>query len=416
MKIGVIGAGLGGLLAAASLGKAGHDIEIFERLPYHGGRFTNIDYKGFRLSTGALHVVPHGPGGPLGTMLKRLGANVSIVPTNPPGLFRIKGKDYTHNELPGLFGTWNKVKLLKVMADLKYSNGGDESYLEWVSKRVSHHMAFGLADSFCRWSLSLDADEVSSREIVAITRNVHRYGGPGIPIGGCKSVSDSLESLITAAGGTIKYSTPVEEIHVEDGRVRGISTKAGEHTFDVVISDIGPKATIELCKNTDFPKEYTEFVSSSKSANGIKMSFALDSPLIGQTCCIFTPEAERVGGLVELTHTDPGFAPKGRHLLMSHQKLIGNNVEKEIEQGIEDIKDAFPGFEKHSKLLMVQSYKNHWPVNRTTSGMHIPPETPVHGLYNVGDGIKPLGLMETEGVAGGVELMLERFNKDFQGV
>ncbi len=416
MKIGVIGAGLGGLLAAASLGKAGHTVEIFERLPYHGGRFTNIDYKGFRLSTGALHIVPHGPGGPLGTMLKRLGAKVSIVPTTPPGLFRIKGRNYTHRELPELFGTWNKVKLLKIMADLKYSNGGDESYLEWVSKRVSHHMVFGLAHSFTRWSLSLDADEVSSREIVAITKNVHRYGGPGIPIGGCKAVVDALGSVIGASGGNIRYSTPVEEIHVEDGCVSGISTSTGEHVFDCVISDIGPKATLGLCKKEDFPKEYAGLVSGSKSSNGIKMSFSLDAPLIGGTYCLFTPEAERVGGVVELTHIDPGFAPDGRHLLMSHQKLIGNNVEKEIAQGIEDLKNALPGFDKHADLLMVQSYRNHWPVNRAATGIHIPPETPIKGLYNVGDGVKPLGLMETEGVAGGVELMLERFNKDFQGV
>jgi hypothetical protein len=48
--------------------------------------------------------------------------------------------------------------------------------------------------------------------------------------------------------------------------------------------------------------------------------------------------------------------------------------------------------------------------------MHIGPETEVSGLYNVGDGIKPEGFMETEGVAAGVDLMLEKFNKELRGV
>ncbi len=57
---------------------------------------------------------------------------------------------------------------------------------------------------------------------------------------------------------------------------------------------------------------------------------------------------------------------------------------------------------------MVQSYRDHWPVNRVASGTHIGPETPLKGLFNVGDGVKPRGLMETEGVAGGVEEMLRK--------
>src|SRR3990172_323893 len=137
MRIGVIGAGLGGLLSGLALARQRHKVTVFERLPYHGGRFTNIDYKGYQLSTGALHLIPHGATGPLGTMLKRLGVNVPIVRTNPPGLFRFGGRDYTHKDLQDLFGSWNKVKLVKLTADLRFSNAGGESYLEWGRKRIT---------------------------------------------------------------------------------------------------------------------------------------------------------------------------------------------------------------------------------------------------------------------------------------
>ena len=65
MKIGIVGAGLGGLLTGALLSNK-HDVVVFEKLPFLGGRFTNLEYEGFQLTTGALHMIPHGNDGYLG--------------------------------------------------------------------------------------------------------------------------------------------------------------------------------------------------------------------------------------------------------------------------------------------------------------------------------------------------------------
>lgn len=411
MKVGVIGAGLGGLLAGTSLQKDGHEVVVFERLPYLGGRFTNIEYEGYQLSTGALHLIPHGATGPLGGMLKKLGVNVNIVRTSPAGLFRFDGKNYTHNQLPDLFGSWNKIKLLKLTSDLRYSKGGDEPYIEWVKKRISHKKVIDLANSFCRWALSLDAHEVSSRELVSITRNIDKYGSAGVPIGGCKAVTRGLADVFLENGGVIKLEEDVKEIVVHDGKAKGITTAEGDHDFDLVISNIGPKGTAALCPKESFSKEYLDLLSGTVSSNGIKISFSSDKPLVGSTCTLFTPEAELVGGLVELSHIDPSLSPEGRYLLMSHQKSYGGDIEKEIEKGIEDLRMQFPDFDEHCKVIMVQSYRDHWPVNRTASGTHLNPETEVKGLYNVGDGIKPEGFMETDGIAAGVNQALEKINK-----
>ena len=90
MKIGIVGAGLGGLLAGALLSKdKENDITIYEKLPFVGGRFTNIEYKGYQLTTGALHMIPHGADGYLAQLLNKAGCNVNIVNSNPDGLFRV---------------------------------------------------------------------------------------------------------------------------------------------------------------------------------------------------------------------------------------------------------------------------------------------------------------------------------------
>ena len=96
MKAAIIGAGLGGLLAGAKLSKAGYDVEIFERLPFMGGRFANLEYKGFRLSTGALHMIPHGSRGPLALMLKEAGAQVNIIDSDPMAVIRKERSEEPH--------------------------------------------------------------------------------------------------------------------------------------------------------------------------------------------------------------------------------------------------------------------------------------------------------------------------------
>jgi phytoene dehydrogenase-like protein len=93
MKAVIIGAGLGGLLAGAKLAKAGNDVEIFERLPFIGGRFANLEYKGFKLSTGALHMLPHGSRGPLAQMLRDVGANVTIINSSPMAVIKMEADE-----------------------------------------------------------------------------------------------------------------------------------------------------------------------------------------------------------------------------------------------------------------------------------------------------------------------------------
>jgi len=85
--------------------------------------------------------------------------------------------------------------------------------------------------------------------------------------------------------------------------------------------------------------------------------------------------------------------------------MLTNDVQKEIQLGLQDIRNMFPG--KKYSVLMVQSYKDDWPVNRISSGFDLGNLTPVKGLYIVGDGAKGKGGIEVEGVALGVTKLLD---------
>lgn len=409
LKVCIIGAGLGGLLSGAFLAKKGNEVFIFEKLPKPGGRFTNVRLKGFQLSTGALHMIPH-HNGTLPGMLRKLNAKVELIKCSPPGLFRINRRDYTYDKLPELFGAWNKLKLLKLMNDLLKSDGGKESYEEWISKRIMHKKVFDLANSFCRWSLSLDANEVSSGEICAITKNVERFGGPAIPKGGCKAITDELVRIIKENGGKIFLKKKVKRIVVENGMAKGVETEENYHEFDVIISNAGPKETIKLCGEKNFEKSYIKKIKSIREATGIKLNFAAKKAMLKTTAIVFTPDAKSIGGMNEVTNADKSLAPGNMHLIMTHQKLYSGSqaeIRKEIEKGIEDVRENIPDFDKYCELLTVQIYRENNPVNRTPQGAYTSFLTPIKNLYNVGDAIKPRGYMESEGVAKGVELMLE---------
>lgn len=410
MKVGIIGSGLGGLLSAVSLAKKGHNVVIFEKLPYPGGRFTNLSYKGFQLSTGALHMLPHGNNGPLAKMLDSLGIKVRIIPSNPFGTFMLDGKYhkiYQFDELLNLFSIRDKMRLIKLLATLKFGSGDEEDFHTWLKERINHPLIFKIADSFCGFALSIHINEIASKEMIAITKNIKKFGGPGVPRGGCKAIIDALVNEFEMYGKII-YKAPIEEITVEDGKVKVIATAEESHAFDIVVSDIGPKSTIALCGEENFDRSYIKTMGNVREVGGIKISIACKKPMIGHTGILFTPKAERIDGANEVTNADPTLAPKGKHLLMTHQALSSKNVKKEIKLGIEDLHNIFPDFDRYCDILMVQTYRGAWPVNRAPSGKYINPVSPIKGLYFVGDSIKPQGWMESEGVAKGVEMALSR--------
>lgn len=88
----VIGAGLGGLLAAVRLARQGRRVIVVERADRAGGRFSATALRGAEVSTGALHLVPHGSGGALARMLTELGVHVPIIDADVFASFWVEGK------------------------------------------------------------------------------------------------------------------------------------------------------------------------------------------------------------------------------------------------------------------------------------------------------------------------------------
>ncbi|MDP3105031.1 MAG: NAD(P)/FAD-dependent oxidoreductase [Candidatus Methanoperedens sp.] len=405
MKAIIIGAGLGGLLAGAKLCGAGYEVEIFERLPFIGGRFANIEYRGFKLSTGALHMIPHGSRGPLAQLLREVGAEVNIIDSNPMEVIRKdNGNDIEFHDFRKELSLIKRIKLATILAySLKFKPKSDISFRDWVLKYFDDEFLLRLADSFCGWALSLKAKDVPAREMLDIIENMYRYKGSGVPQGGCGAVTGALADVIRAGGGKIHTGSCVEKIIIDGGRAKGVIVNGKTIDSDLVISDIGHQGTAMMYECMD--KGYLEKINTVIPSKGIKICLCANEPLIGHSGVFFTPYAERINGINEVTQADPSLAPPGKHLVMSHQAVLSDNLEEEIKLGLSDLKRLFP--DKKYEVLLVQSYSGGWPVNRASSGSDTGNTTPVDDLHVVGDGAKGKGGIEVEGVALGVRNLMK---------
>lgn len=428
----VIGSGLGGLLTAAQLAKDGWSVEVYERLSLIGGRFANIEYNGYQLSTGALHMVPHGTKGPLATMLRELGADFEIVQSDPMAIVRMP-KDLSQTDYKNGFEDisyldfkkhlTSKNKMMMVLLTLGFKVGlirpKKTGFKTWYSKYIQDDRIDRCADSFSGWALSTTADEVTTREMFEIFHNVYRYGGPGILTGGCQTVIDELVRIISSDGGTIITDTEVTKIIIKNGKASGVVAGGKEIAADLVISDIGHKEAWEICTfdgvegesashvlalSSPVFKEYEEKLAAMKPSAGLKICFASDERILPEGCSLLlTPYTNRINGLNEVTNADPGLAPPGKHLVMCHQRTALDRlsqIDEEIELGLQDVKDMFP--DKNIEILMVQVHHGRWPVNRAFSGTDFGNKTPVSNLLVVGDGAKGEGGIEIEGITFGV--------------
>jgi len=403
----IIGGGLGGLLTAALFSRD-RKITVFERARQVGGRFRNFHRDGYALTTGALHMIPHGSKGPLANILRMVGAQCDIVDSHPYGTFMHGGCQLRLHELRKSLSIWDKIKLSRMFLQMRYFNAPNVSVADYLLGKFNDEIAFKVAKCFLGWSLSVSPYEFSMMDFSPIVKNIFRYGGPGVPMGGCSGVISSLLEVLERNKVEIIFEK-VDSILVEEGKVIGISTADGRDVMDdLIVSDIGARATSDLCPNDCLDHSFKERIDKIEPAAGIKINFSSDKPLIGHNGILFPLDCERVEGIIEVTSVDSSLAPPGKHLLMSHQTLVGRNIGLEIDKGIADIEETFK--KNDIDIICAQTYYGKNPVNRASQGQDMKIDAlPIEGLYLVGDGVKGLGGIEVDGVALGVLELYKRF-------
>ena len=449
----VVGAGLGGLLSAAQLVQRGMRVVVLERLPHSGGRFTAKNFHGVQVSTGAVHMVPFGSSGVLSQMLQRLHVPHRLFDADVFGSFHVYGRQYHSRGLPGIlqflgprqFWWFLRLGYLMFFRPLPEQERS-LSFDRWLERHIDvqrNPQLVAFFQSISRFALSLELSQVSTAEVVHTTKNMLRFGAPGIVQGGCAELTNQLTQMVRAQGGTICLAHDVLQIIQEDGQVVGVRVRDKERNVErvlcasLIVSDIGPRATDALLHNrritqtevlksrqhdSETPDPWSKREEHEVSSNtpdapgiqeavGLKVHILSDVSLIPHKGIMYCLDTQRIAGVVQPTNSDPDLAPEGKHLLISHQVIQSNKLDEERALALADLRMLFGElFEKHCHILTMGTYRGEWPVNRIVQGEDVPPQTAVKGLYMVGDAVKPSGYLMVEGVAQSVNTFLDAFD------
>ena len=316
----VVGAGLGGLVTAAYLARAGRRVAVFDSHYVAGGCATMFTRRGeggrYHFDVGLHYIGDCADGGIIPAILRDFGLDLKFRPMDPEGFdtlvfpdFRFKipaSVDLYRERLVAMFprekrGIDTYVRLLREVDQLtrrlEKTAGRPTWALLWhlltsgrlaakyKGRTIGEFLSAHTRDPKLRAVIlgqsgdyGLPPSKVSALLHVGLAN--HYFRGAYYPVGGGQAIADALAAYIEAHGGSVHLRTPVEQILVRDGRATGVRVAprngpAVEIPAALgVVSNADLKRTIlELLDPAVVPGPLAERVRGLEMAAAIFMTF-----------------------------------------------------------------------------------------------------------------------------------------------
>jgi phytoene desaturase len=414
----VIGAGAGGLCAAARLAHAGLKpilIDVGDRV---GGRATTKEIDGFKVNEGAIALEI---GGVFEETFNLVGAPLNLRFPEPAAAFYLEGKvvDAGRGGWGLLLGQITKqaAKIMDKFAEARAGKlpDGRQSTAEWLSTYTKNATAHALFRNLCASIFACNADELPARAFLTYFTSKGAFKRFGFCPEGTIGAWQALADVVTAKG-EVWLSSRVTSIVVDGGRVTGVEVaRDGERVrirSNIVISNAGPKATVALAGEANIPIAYRTLVTDVlRPAANIVVNFATREPLLPAPGIVTFGRTRRLCNMANMTATCPELAPSGWHLYVAYAvpiPALGDfDDEQEKALTLEDLREQFPGFAE-AKILSFRVMRDDWPAQRSCAGYDLPQDTGVEGLWCVGDAVKVYGNGGTQACAETAKMVVEK--------
>ena len=392
----VIGAGAGGLSAAARLAHHGYATLLVESRDRVGGRASTVretvDGTEFQVNTGAIAIEY---GGVLEETFTLTGAPFDVRIPKPATLFRIKGRDISIAKGP--LGVIINGALRKG-AGLLRGDDSDTTVKEWLQGHTKNETVHAIFRNLCAAIFAVNADEIPVKAFMTYFLEKGAFRDFGFSPTGTLGVMQGLADVVEGLGGQVWLNASVELLHVTNGRVTGamITRQDGGSVHvhpELVVSNIGPRATVALAGREHFDDAYLERMDRDlKDTANIVVNIASRDELMQAPGIITFGVTRRLCNMANLTATCPEFAPEGWHQYVAYGvpvPAVGDFDEQaEIEATLQDLRDTFSDFDARATIISVHVMRGDWPAQRSIAGYDIPRETTLENLWNVGDGVR----------------------------
>ena len=438
----VVGSGIGGLSTGALLAHDGYKTLVVESKNRVGGRCSTEEIEGFKCPTGGIAIHK---GSDVDEVFKRVGAELDLVPV-PRLFYRIGGKDYempAKGSISAMFEIINKLevdraKLVgglmkqaaseKIMGALRKSikePGKDQmSFKDWLLQYTDNEVAHQIFDCIATSLLGGRSYEVPASAMFAWFVRMSGSRDVGIPPQGNVANMERLADVVRKSGD-VWIDCPAKRIVVKGGTAQGVVVEKDgsevEIAGTVVVSNVGPKKTVEMTGEANFDEGYLRMTRVRVRPQGVTVCYvASDIPLWpedGSPAILMLTGTRRIVSLVPLSNAAPELAPPGQHLLFAPGPPVSSefrvNADEEIRQATLDLQEQIPQFEKHGRILKIVSKNidDEFPFQGTRIGFGMPIETPVKNLYNVGDWTLGPGLTGTTAAAESAFRVVEMVKK-----
>jgi phytoene dehydrogenase-like protein len=432
-KVAVIGTGIGGASVSALVAKEGMEVTVLERNSYPGGKAASFEREGFVYDTG-VHWLARGEKGPMGEIADIVGADIRFQTLDSAMQYTTGGRtanlsqDMEEEEsLRKLFdeigvlpenreGAHALFKDLARERSLEELEALDEvSFADYIARFVEDEQLNRVLDGFTGMYMCISRRAASAGEFIYCFSGQAREKNLCYPLGGMKAVPLAYLEALQSMGGEIRYSTPVERIVVEGGKVRGVEA-GGFIPADIVISNNGIKETVALAGRHNFPDDYLAMVDGLRLSFGaVSVKYALDAEVVKSPLSCYFPDF-RDESLVERqaaifvpvpSAADPSLVPPGCQLILAGSLAPPGLEEPEVAEAIcnemldrieNTMQDLYPGIEEHivwkirTNTRYISDISGRWTgevigvaQNRHQVGRKRPSSaTPVQGLYLVG--------------------------------
>lgn len=417
--VAIVGAGLGGLLAAVAAASSGLKVTVFEAMAFPGGRFTTVQSRLVAANTGAVHMVPHGNKGPFARLTRSLALRPTVTDPGMLVSLRRNGREYVLRRILDIWrflGPRDYLAFLRILLAAKLSRGVgcEQSFAQWLACRHAPASVRDFWDAWCRFGISLTTADVTFGAMRHLMSSVRRLGGEGIVSGGCGKFTADLVARAEDLGVDVRLAHSVKRIRRSESLdgyelvidERGTGTTSAWRSR-LVIADTGYEEALELM-GLGIPEG-----GPRPRARGMKLQIVTPVSAIEHRGILLCPAAKRVGGIVQPTNAVPELTAAGLNLILAHQVLLSDDVEHEMQAGLVEVAEAI-GTEAIDQAVSVEAcaYTGRWPVNRAAQGADYGPRLPGVGIYAVGDSCKPAGYLMVEGVAASVSACLSAMLED----